>query len=366
MDSRYVLLAEDNQVNQAVGRAMLESLGCMVDVASDGREVLKLLESASYDLILMDCQMPSMDGWEATRRIRENKNPKLARIPVIALTAHVKDGDREQCLAVGMDDYLSKPFRLYELSEIVDRWSDRGKTPDEEPGNSDDKESRGPLAAVSDTGADQIGSPASIDRIVLENIKSMFGAGGQNMLAQIIRIYISDSPALLDGMSKALRDRDSERMSKAAHALKSSSANLGAVVLAGLCRMVEDIARLGSTEGTESIFVPDPSGIREGKSGLGRRVREGDLMKEVVLGPEERLPALVIDDDRAARTLACALLEETGFLVEQASDGMEGLSAFERLRPSIVLLDVVMPRMDGFAVCKAIRRSRKGSTFQSS
>lgn len=252
---RYVLLAEDNQVNQEVGRAMLESLGCRVDVAGNGREALSLLESTSYDLILMDCQMPLMNGWEATMEIRKNGNPNKAGVPVVALTAHIKDGDREQCLAAGMDDYLSKPFRLRELSDIVERWAGRGSTFDGGAGNPDTKESPGTSAAAPDTPTDQMDITGCIDCGVLENLKSIFGAGGRDMLAGVIRIYISDSPALLDRMSKALQNRDSEDMFEAAHALKSSSANLGAIGLAGLCRTLEDIARMGATEGNESIIV---------------------------------------------------------------------------------------------------------------
>jgi two-component system, sensor histidine kinase and response regulator len=252
---RYVLLAEDNQVNQEVGRAMLESLGCRVDIAGNGREALSLLESTKYDLILMDCQMPLMNGWEATMKIRENENPNIAGIAVVALTAHIKEGDREECLAAGMDDYLSKPFRLYELSDMVERWAGRGTTLVERAGNSDKEESRRPPGAASEAPADRMEGSGCIECGVLENLKSTFGACGQDMLAGVIRIYISDSPALLDRMGKALQNGDSNDMFKAAHALKSSSANLGANGLAGLCASVEDIARMGSTEGSESIIV---------------------------------------------------------------------------------------------------------------
>jgi two-component system, sensor histidine kinase and response regulator len=252
-----VLLAEDNHVNQEVGRAMLESFGCRVDVAENGCEVLHLLESTIYDLIFMDCQMPSMDGCEATRKIRQNQNPKVAGIPVVALTAHVMDGDRERCLAVGMDDYLGKPFRLQQLSEILERWTNRGRNADGKSGGPDENELSGPVALAEEAVApvDQIRNPVCVERGVLENIRSIFGASGHEMLMNLIRIFIDDSPALLDKMSNALQTRDAVAMAKAAHALKSSSANLGAVSLAGFCRMVEDIARTDSTGSTESIIA---------------------------------------------------------------------------------------------------------------
>jgi two-component system, sensor histidine kinase and response regulator len=123
-----VLLAEDNPINQEVVREMLENFGFKVDVAQNGREAVDALSSAAYDLILMDCQMPDMDGYQATETIRRREGAGLggqSRIPIIALTGLAMEGDRERCLAAGMDDYLSKPFKLQQLQEILDRWLPR-------------------------------------------------------------------------------------------------------------------------------------------------------------------------------------------------------------------------------------------------
>jgi len=122
-----VLLAEDNPVNQALGTAMLEYFGCRTDVAEDGLEALEALTAERYDLILMDCQMPRMDGYEATREIRKRESPGTGesgsrRIPIVALTAHALEGDREICLKAGMDDYLSKPYKSDELYSVLARW----------------------------------------------------------------------------------------------------------------------------------------------------------------------------------------------------------------------------------------------------
>jgi two-component system, sensor histidine kinase and response regulator len=274
----HVLLAEDNHVNQEVGRAMLESFGCRVDVAGNGCEVLTLLESTCYDLIFMDCQMPSMDGYEATKRIRRNDNPEVAKLPVVALTAHVMDGDRERCLAAGMDDYLSKPFRLKELSEILERWAGPGRMVPGESRGAEDNEFPESVSAARSTvpQTDQIRNSVCIERGVLENIRSIFGASAHEMLKTLIQIYISDSPALLVEMSKALQDRDSVTMAKAAHALRSSSANLGAVGLAGFCRIVEDIARTDSTEGTESAIAQIQTEYERVKEAL-----EGELQRGI-------------------------------------------------------------------------------------
>jgi CheY-like chemotaxis protein len=118
-----VLLAEDNRVNQKIAMRMLESLGVTATLAEDGFQVLKALEQGAFDLILMDCQMPGMDGFEATALIRKGERERGGRIPIIAMTANALEGDREVCLQAGMDDYVSKPVSRQNLWNALKRWS---------------------------------------------------------------------------------------------------------------------------------------------------------------------------------------------------------------------------------------------------
>ena len=121
-----VLLAEDNLVNQEVGRLILECLDCQVDVVEDGAEAVERIFSTSYDLVFMDCQMPEVDGYEAARIIRMRESlveGERHRIPIVALTAHALEGDRELCLAAGMDDYLSKPFNASQIATLLQKWT---------------------------------------------------------------------------------------------------------------------------------------------------------------------------------------------------------------------------------------------------
>jgi CheY-like chemotaxis protein len=123
LDGARILLAEDNAVNEMVTTAMLGNLGCVVCVARTGAEAASLVESRSFDLVLMDCQMPDFDGFDATRCIRAREYERaLTRLPIIALTAHAMAGDRERCLAAGMDDYLRKPFEFDDLRAVLRRW----------------------------------------------------------------------------------------------------------------------------------------------------------------------------------------------------------------------------------------------------
>jgi CheY-like chemotaxis protein len=126
-DSRppsHVLVAEDNRVNQKLVVRLLEKLGCTVDVAHDGREAVERLQKAEYDLVLMDCQMPEMDGYQATQAIRDRERDSGERIPIIALTANAMEGDRERCLDAGMDDYVTKPVSRKALDAVLAKWSD--------------------------------------------------------------------------------------------------------------------------------------------------------------------------------------------------------------------------------------------------
>jgi CheY-like chemotaxis protein len=116
-----VLVAEDNPVNQRVAVKMLERLGCRVDLVADGTEAVSRVASTAYDLVLMDCQMPTMDGYEATERIRRADHDRT-RVPIVAMTAHALQGDRARCLAAGMDDYISKPVQPADLKAIVERF----------------------------------------------------------------------------------------------------------------------------------------------------------------------------------------------------------------------------------------------------
>jgi CheY-like chemotaxis protein len=117
-----VLLAEDNVVNQHVATHMLRRLGCDVEIAANGHEALDLVEHHHFDIVLMDCDMPGMNGFDATTALRNNPRPELAQIAIIALTAHASLEIRQQCMDVGMNDYLQKPYKLDELEDILKKW----------------------------------------------------------------------------------------------------------------------------------------------------------------------------------------------------------------------------------------------------
>jgi CheY-like chemotaxis protein len=222
-----ILLAEDNPVNQEVALGMLENLGCTAELAASGLEAVEAALRAGFDLILMDCQMPGMDGYEATQRIREHEQAaggKKEPTPIIALTAHAMQGDREKCIAAGMDDYLTKPFNLEQLSAALHRWL----RPRGEPAGNGQRPEAGSSPAA---------APPSLDRKSLETLRSLQHTGRPDLLERVIRIYLEDSLRLLEELREAVAQEGSidqivMRISEIQEQLASVRSNLAAELVA--------------------------------------------------------------------------------------------------------------------------------------
>jgi PAS domain S-box-containing protein len=231
----HVLLVEDNVINQQVALGILQISGYSVTVVNNGREALDAHAQGGFDLILMDCHMPEMDGYEATRAIRQREAASSAkRIPIIALTANAMARDREECLEAGMDDHLSKPFNMLALQELLERWMNR--------------DAAGPTQAAAIAAQATAKAAQVLDRAVLEQLGRVRTNGKPELLTRVIKLYIAESPALLEKLKEAARDGDDVRMANFAHSLKSSSANVGATVLSRYCAEVESNARSAETE----------------------------------------------------------------------------------------------------------------------
>lgn len=238
-----VLLAEDNPVNQEVASVMLQRLGVATRIVNNGREALDLLESEHFDLVLMDCQMPVMDGFEATRRLRtREKELALAPTPIVALTANAISGDRDYCLAQGMDDYLSKPFSQLQLHEVLARWlpTREEQLRDELADEWAPRVSLSPpVAPVAFT---QPG--VEIDQNIIRQLREL----RDDLLLKIIELFRSSTPSLLQQLKDAAAIRNADSLYKTAHNLKNSAANLGLTDLAAACRDCEAKARQGQLE----------------------------------------------------------------------------------------------------------------------
>jgi signal transduction histidine kinase/DNA-binding response OmpR family regulator len=235
-----VLVAEDNVVNQKVAVRMLEKFGCRVDVVANGREALAALSRIAYDCVLMDCQMPEMDGYEATAAIRQREAHTGNHTLIVAMTANAMQGDREQCLAAGMDDYVCKPVRAEELLALLQKWV-----------RPSDNTSTHPSAAASDA----LQAPASaaqpqlpiLDGEAFAALKTLCEDEDPQFLLDLIAQFIQDAAARLDTLRAAAAANDATVLERTAHALKSSSAYVGALHMARLCQELQLLGAAGAS-----------------------------------------------------------------------------------------------------------------------
>jgi CheY-like chemotaxis protein/HPt (histidine-containing phosphotransfer) domain-containing protein len=234
-----VLVAEDNAVNQKLAVRMLEKLGCRVDVAANGKEAVEMLGMLPYDVVFMDCQMPEMDGYDATAEIRRREARSGRRTPVVAMTAHAMAGDRQKCLAAGMDDYLTKPVRAADVAAALARWSRA------------DANGTGPTEAEP-----RAGEPAPIDPTVFANLADLDGngSGSGSLLAELVEIFLTDTAAYIAALRRAADAKDAGGLNTAAHTLKWSSGVLGALGMADLCRQLEALGDASAPAGAAALI----------------------------------------------------------------------------------------------------------------
>jgi two-component system sensor histidine kinase/response regulator len=225
-----ILLAEDNAVNQRVALKLLERIGYRAAAVSSGREVLSALERSAFDMVLMDVQMPEMDGLQAAAEIRRREGA-TRHTPIIAMTAHAMKGDRERCLAAGMDDYLQKPVDAEELLAAIERWLPSGRA----VMRSCERVAERPTAT---------GEPSLID---LKRIEETAG-GDAAFVREVIDLYVEETAKQIREIRQALSDRDSHRLERRAHAVKGASANVGAETMRAIALELETLGREGAVE----------------------------------------------------------------------------------------------------------------------
>jgi PAS domain S-box-containing protein len=222
-----ILLAEDNAMNQKVALRLLERLGYRADVATNGLEAIEALELQPYDVVLMDVQMPELDGLDATRRICE-RWPADSRPHIIAMTANALPEDREACFAAGMNDYVAKPIRAEELAAALKRARPLGN------------------GAAGSAAVDFV----NLDDGALKNLRDL---GGDDFLGEVIDAFLADAPGLVATLRRSLEEGSAEELRRAAHTLKSNGATLGAEGFADLCRTLEQRAKAGELDGAQEL-----------------------------------------------------------------------------------------------------------------
>jgi CheY-like chemotaxis protein/HPt (histidine-containing phosphotransfer) domain-containing protein len=231
-----ILVAEDNAVNRTVALRQLRKLGYSAEAVANGLEAVEAIEQFPYDVVLMDCQMPELDGYEATRRIRALEAsghwPRATRVRIVAMTANAMKGDREKCLAAGMDDYISKPVALAELQRVLEASTPASPTAD----------------------------PASVEAPVLNptlvsELKSLGLPGEADPFVEVMQLFLQDTPERIQTVREALRANDTTQAAKVAHTLKGSCANVGAERMRRLSSCLERAASEGAVALAEEYLA---------------------------------------------------------------------------------------------------------------
>jgi two-component system, sensor histidine kinase and response regulator len=251
----HVLVAEDNHINQKVAVKMLERLGYRADVAADGLEAVEALSRIPYGAVLMDVQMPEMDGYEATAEIRrrERADPEARHTPIIAMTANAMQGDREQALEAGMDDYVPKPVKAEKLEAVLERWISQ---------QAFSKPDTSATMADADTAA--LNEEATVlDESVLADLRELQEEGEPDILEELIELYLEDAPSQIAALGEAVEAGEAQTVERIAHTLKGSSGNMGATRMTAVCSELEDV-------GASSVLYKAPELLKQLEEEFGR------------------------------------------------------------------------------------------------
>ena len=248
----HLLLVEDNEINSTIASAILGTLGCRVDRAHDGAQAVAAARSGGYDLILMDCQMPIMDGFEATRQIRaEERQAGRASCPIIALTANALAGDREQCLAAGMNDYLAKPINRAQLTAALERHLPPARAAtaaadDYAQAAASETSARGEVVSEA-----RPNRPPAFDPSVVQALPMVADGSNRAFADRLLDMFSDNAIQILAAIAEASASGDATTLQRSAHTLKSSSATVGALALSEQARQLEMLLRHGDSPASD-------------------------------------------------------------------------------------------------------------------
>ncbi|MCK9606842.1 MAG: EAL domain-containing protein [Methylomonas sp.] len=348
--SGHILVAEDNLVNQEVAKGLLEQLGCRVSIANNGQEAVKIFKEQLFDVILMDCHMPILDGFSATISIRDHEL-RAARTytPIIALTADVQKGIEEQCHQSGMDDYLSKPFSLAQIQQALEKWLPLQANVPQPKSITQIKIPKQKVTAV-------------LDEPTLASLKAIADSNGITLLEKSIKLYMQTAPETAEQIHQAIADRNADALRNAAHSLKSASANLGARALTTTCLTLETAGREQDFSAVTSLLVEFETHFEQALTALKAQYSSAtsqknefvDLIDETA-STAKPMQILVVDDDPNFRLITSAHLKAVNFDVTEAHSGNDALKILKALQPDLVIMDAMMDDLDGFETCKSLR-----------
>ena len=330
-----ILIAEDHPINQQVAQMYLDELGFASHIVSTGTEAVTATGKNYYSLVLMDCQMPGMDGFAATSAIRKAEALTGRKTPIIAVTAHAMEGDRDRCIAAGMDDYISKPVDPDELKRILERW----------------------IPASQQAGASFLpvetheGVSASVP-IDIPRLRARFDSKAARTL---VDMFISSTPDTLDKISDAIVQEDCANLAALAHYLKGPCGTIYATKMKDLCSQLEKIAEQGDTSSARTIHEQLRTAFHEVKQYI-----DTHLLDDVASDNDRQLQprhwdVLLVEDDRSLNiVMSMQLSHVAGVSVRSASDGQQAMRLIREQAPDLMILDLSLPGLNGFEIIEGL------------
>jgi diguanylate cyclase (GGDEF)-like protein len=389
-----VLVVDDNKANQKVAVAMLDKLGCLSRLAENGRQAVECILRERFDLVLMDCNMPVMSGYDATRQVRTYEADNAGTLPIIAMTANNSDAEADKCREAGMNDFLPKPLSLAGLREQLEKWAhisvdeiQRVAEPEGEYGDSGATDAEAGRAAdgaaensATDgsaaghagqgtvdvkgqaTGASAVHShersPLSYDIKVMDALKDAVG----DAVGSLIEAFQEDMLIYLQKLDTAIHSDDVAQIRQIAHTIKGSASNFGAYDLVKHSKELEDRATANNIEQAADYARRIGQAFDAVSIDLQQEMSLIDHMDKVSVKPQKQsYRILVVDDDRSIRLLLVNAFRREEYELEEAANGAQAIEVCQRRMPDLILMDAVMPEMDGFDACKAIRETPHGA-----
>jgi two-component system, sensor histidine kinase and response regulator len=328
--NKRILLVEDNPINQEVAKFLLQELGFDSVVCSNGKEALEKLDHHRYPLVLMDCQMPEMDGFQAASAIRQREAGSTLHTPVIAMTANAMEGDRDKCLQAGMDDYISKPVTREQLKSIIEKWF---------------------LVAMDDEEPSADSQPTLLEESwqeIVQPLEKIFGSANS---LKLLDMFIRETPKYLARLERAIEAHDSGGIAGVAHALRGTALTL----------RLNKIATIGSSlESCAQDFIVCTNEVVKLRDEI-TRVRS--ILKPILTFADESEAAqatatlIVVEDNAVTReALVCLISRIADFeIIGQSDNGLEAVELVQEKRPAAVLFDIDLPGLSGIDAVKRIK-----------
>ncbi len=335
-----VLVVDDNQANCLVAGGMLDQMGCEYEFVYNGKDAIERVSRKSFDLVLMDCNMPVMDGYEAVETIRRLEG-EVSTLPVIAMTANNSVEEKERCLAAGMNDFIAKPLSVESLFRVLESCHQDGVEYVAETVQSSAKSSK----------------KYSFDLAVVKELQASVG----EVFGSVVEAFVEDTPAYLESLKSAIGKGDSQQVYELSHTIKGSAANFGSTRVSSLAKLLEDKGRAGDILGSDRLYTQLVANVDELIDDLKRFSEKNKISSFGADGDKNVSTILVADDDRSIRLAFSNALRDEGYRILEAANGQSVLALCSRTMPDLILIDAIMPEVDGFSACKQIREMANGT-----